>query len=182
MGGPIPGPIVTGQKRTAEGTTLTSSNSFSVLDYDEIIARSNKMGVNIDDSCLPAIDLLKHLEVARCALSKKHVALNEPARTSESMSIEASNLADAPDTFGNMLLEWETEETSEVENDREDDFTLITSKRSRKPVQRLSLSGKKLPRKSKENPRLKRVGKGNGQGIHGPPKPAPKNKNKQSLS
>jgi len=54
------------------------------------------------------------------------------------------------------MLDRETEVDTDNGVSELDDFILVPSKRNRKPVTRLSISGRKPPRsKSKENPCLK---------------------------
>jgi len=168
-----------GTKSNVDCTFIPSTNSFSVLDSKEIILRSNKMGVYcLDDSYFPAIDLLKDLELARCALSKKHDDLTKSSTSVEiNPAKENPTIVNIPDSFGDISLDWDVEESSEVENYEKECFVLVASKRSRKPVQRLMLSSKKLPKKGKGNPSLRKKDAGKDQGIHGPAKPASKNKN-----
>lgn len=67
------------KKRSLEGNTIPISNSFSALDDDELIKRSNCMGVVINSSDFTAVELLKDLENARHALNKKLVDSNIPS-------------------------------------------------------------------------------------------------------
>ena len=123
------------EKGSTEGNYLSTSNSFSVLEDNAIIARSMSMGVKLDVSNFDPIDMLRDLESARLALhSKQQEILNcKPLDEHDSLSV--------PDISenGEKLIQWLEEEHSDVE-----DFILVSSKkRTRKPAQRLCLSGKK---------------------------------------
>lgn len=59
------------KKRTLEGN-IDLSNSFSILDNDELLVQKCiSMGVKLDDNNFVAINLLKDLEYARIALNQK---------------------------------------------------------------------------------------------------------------
>jgi len=123
-------------KRTLEGTDYTTSNSFSILDNDEIIIRSTAMGVNLDVSNFAHIDILKNMENARAALSNK---MAQPV-------IDTVSLDPSLEDDNDIIAE------NEVESDF-DDFVLVTPKRNRKPAKKFCFSGRKPPKsKHKENP------------------------------
>ena len=65
-------------KRNLEGTNLNSENSFSALDNEEIISKSDLMGVHISDVNYSDIDLIKDLEVARHSLEEKKIRILYP--------------------------------------------------------------------------------------------------------
>jgi hypothetical protein len=58
------------QKKNLEGNRLTFKNSFAVSN-NELMHRSKKMGVKINDEELQKFDLLKDLEVARANLNEQ---------------------------------------------------------------------------------------------------------------
>ena len=117
------------------GNPLVTSNSFSSLNDDDIIARTISMGVNIDVSNFDSINMLKDLESARLAL---HLKQQENLAGKNYEVQDPSSIQKDSETEGK-LLEW-----LESDHSDESDFILVTSKkRTRKPVQRLILSGKK---------------------------------------
>jgi len=120
-------------KRALEGNNA-SVNSFSILNNEEIVARSLYMGVNIDSCTFASIDMLKELENARIALAKK---------TNQKNVLPEDNCPSPITSDGENL---DPDGMSEFE-----DFILVTSKRNRKPTKRFSLSGRKPPKiKGKE--------------------------------
>ena len=131
-------------KRTLEGNN-DSSNSFSILGNDEIIDRSMSMGVKLDVSSFASIDILKNMENARIALSKKqihpapaHISNDSSFNDSEVLNLELDSKPDCVNS------------DNDVESDLED-FTLVTSKIKRKPNNRFMPSGRKPPQsKSKK--------------------------------
>ena len=129
-------------KRSLEGNINTSSNSFSILSNDDLVDKSIAMGVNINCGDYSSIDMLRNLEDARNALYNKKIQQEECVISSEP-PLEVSDLI--------------TQEDDEDENNSES-FTLVTSKRNRKAILRLSLSGRKPSKnKNKENPCGKRI-------------------------
>lgn len=115
-------------KRALEGNNA-SVNSFSILNNEEIVARSLSMGVNIDSCTFASIDMLKELENARIALAKK---------TNQKNVLPEDNCPSPITSDGENL---DPDGMSEFE-----DFILVTSKRNRKPTKRFSLSGRKPPK------------------------------------
>ena len=107
-------------KRNLEGTNLNSENSFSALDNEEIISKSDLMGVHISDVNYSDIDLIKDLEVARHSLEEKK---------KESYTHSCDE-------------EIKIEEIDEERSDLEE-VLVITPKRNPKPIKRLSLSGQR---------------------------------------
>ena len=65
--------------RDLEGTNLNSSNSFAVLDFDDIHARALEMGVDPTSFTLEKVDIMKYLEIARHNLNKKMVGVEAEA-------------------------------------------------------------------------------------------------------
>jgi len=130
------------------------------------------MGVKLDVSNFDPIDMLRDLESARLALhSKQQENLNgKPLVEHDSLYV--------PDISenGEKIIQWLEEEHSDVE-----DFILVSSKkRTRKPAQRLCLSGKKQKKKgNKEIPCPKQKGKGERLGNSANPPDPPKKGNKK---
>lgn len=122
-----------GKKRNLEGTNLNSENSFSVLANDDIIHLSKEMGITLNDSNYAAIDLIKDLEVARHSLAEKSVIVSVPS------------------IIGETFLEVVDEELTDFEN-----IVIHSQKRKGKPRNRLSLSGPRKNKKSKEKPHSKK--------------------------
>lgn len=118
-----------GRKRNLEGTNLNSKNSFSVLSYLDIMQKSKDIGVVIDDDNFATIDLMKDLEIARHSLLEKVITPTE------------SNIIEE------VIIEEGEEELSDYENQ-----LVLTPRRKGKPRTRLSLSGPRIKKKSKENP------------------------------
>ena len=131
-------------KRNNEGTSTNFSNSFSILDDDIIMSKGAQMGVHMDATDFESINMLKDLEIARLSLQEK-------TRLSTSSELNTEKEVDSHQEIQDseqILLKWLVEEKSE-----DDDFTLVTPKRHRKSVRRLTLSGKRYQKKgSKEIP------------------------------
>jgi hypothetical protein len=60
-------------KRTLEGTNLSCSNSFALLDNDNICSMVVDMGVAILDEHFDVVEIMRDLEIARHALDKQKV-------------------------------------------------------------------------------------------------------------
>ena len=102
------------------------------------------MGVNLGVKDFDSIDMLKDLENARFSLQEKL----KSSTSSETNDVQDSNSPQINQLNDKSLLDWIEEEKSE-----EDDFILVQSKRHRRSVRRLTLSGKKPQKKGcKENP------------------------------
>jgi hypothetical protein len=65
------------QKKNLEGNQLNLKNSFAVLDNNELVIRSKKMGIDTTNLDLEKFDVLKDLEKARACLKDKVEGLNE---------------------------------------------------------------------------------------------------------
>jgi hypothetical protein len=59
------------QKKNLEGNHLNLKNSFAVLDNDELVIRSKKMGIDTTNLDLENFDVLKDLEKARACLKDR---------------------------------------------------------------------------------------------------------------
>ena len=105
------------KKRTNEGITINSSNSFSILGHDDIIDKGIHMGVNLGSCDYESIDMLKDLENARLALHEKMKA----TVTSDSNTDKGMNLSQNEHEDDINLLDWMEEGKSE-----EEDFVLVT--------------------------------------------------------
>jgi hypothetical protein len=111
-------------KRTLEGTNLSCSNSFAILDNDCISAMAKDMGVNILNMHFDLVEIMKDLEVAMHALDKqKRVDIIEP---NDNIPVE-----DLVVKVDHPMLEW-TKECSEIEQ-----FTLVQSRKKKKKRQSL---------------------------------------------
>jgi hypothetical protein len=108
------------KKKDLSGTSLNTSNSFAVLDDDDIIARALEMGVSQFSLPLEKVHYLKDLEIARHSI--KEMQGKETAVVNESDTI--------------LLLGF----NEELEDDI-DDFTPVVSRRTKK--QRKSAEKKK---------------------------------------
>ena len=92
------------------------------------------MGVNLGVKDFDSIDMLKDLENARFSLQEKL----KSSTLSETNNVQDLNPSQTNQLNDQTLLDWVEEENSE-----EDDFILVQSKRHRRSVRRLTLSGKK---------------------------------------
>jgi hypothetical protein len=108
------------KKKDLSGTSLNTSNSFAVLDDDDIIARALEMGASQCSLPLEKVHYLKDLEIARHSI--KEMQGKETAVVNESDTI--------------LLLGF----NEELEDDI-DDFTPVVSRRTKK--QRKSAEKKK---------------------------------------
>lgn len=110
------------KQRAWEGNITNSNNSFSVLDNCEIVDRSMHMGIIIEENNFSAIDMIKDLEAARFALNKKQLDTLKQGDQEDSETHKSDYENEGIIT----LEEWE-------DRSEEDDFTLVTPKRVRKP-------------------------------------------------
>jgi hypothetical protein len=62
--------LISHRKRAMEGITLSSHNSFAVLDNECIASIAIDMGIQIPECNFDSIDLMKDLEVARHVIDK----------------------------------------------------------------------------------------------------------------
>ena len=125
------------KKRTLEGTSSPSSNSFSILNNAEILANTIAMGVDMKTDDFDSINILRNMEDVRNALHIKQNQQNVCSPIIESPLGIVTNLNSDEDGTDSDI----------------DSFTIVTSKKNRKPVIRLSLSGRKPPNhRHKENP------------------------------
>jgi hypothetical protein len=107
-----------------EGTNLSCSNSFVVLDNDNICAMAEEMGVAILDMHFDTVEIMRDLELARHALDKqKTVEILDPNDSIPEEEIAVK--VEFP------MFEW-IEEGSESEQ-----FTLVQSKKKKKRKQTL---------------------------------------------
>jgi hypothetical protein len=106
------------RKRTLEGTNLTTSNPFVVLDNANIARLAGDMGIDCSSLNFYSIDLIKDLEIARHALEKPKNSVNEGKSEEEDSTLVP--ISSIPP------LEW-IEEDSEEER-----FTLVQSRKKKK--------------------------------------------------
>lgn len=137
-GGEVIPPTSINKDGKEKGNTIQLNNSFSILDNDEIIERSLNMGIMLNNDEFAAIDLIKDLEAARQALNQKH--LNVLKQTTQTETDPVTSESD-----DECLVSLE-----ELELETEDDFTLVTPKRSRKPSRRFTFSTSKPKKDNKE--------------------------------
>jgi hypothetical protein len=100
--------------RNLEGTNLSSHNSFSVLDDDNIFARALEMGVDPGSFSLEKINCMKDLEIARHSLIAKQV----PDKAADGNSVSNQPL----------LLGFDDESEDDL------DFTPVVSKKTKKKM------------------------------------------------
>lgn len=65
-----------GRKRTLEGTNLTESNCFAILDNEVIFDIAANRGISLCVDDFEKIDIMKDLEIARHCLKNKSDAIN----------------------------------------------------------------------------------------------------------
>ncbi|RLN11852.1 hypothetical protein C2845_PM09G09340 [Panicum miliaceum] len=139
------------KKRSVEGNTLPTSNAFSSLDDNMIADLSLNMSVNINDKHFESLNVIRDLELARYAINSKQQTAHPQTQPDTAIGLSQNEMDP-----GQNLLEWLESEQSE-----DDGFTIVTPKRIRKAVKRLSISGKKPSKgRSKENPCQKKEGEG----------------------
>jgi hypothetical protein len=117
-----------------EGKHLNLKNSFAVLNNNELMARSRKMGVKVGVDDLTKFDILKDLESARSNLMDRNS--NEMVvgghETEEIISLEEMK-----------YLEWKSD-VSEEEN-----FQIVSSRKTKKQEknkkEKRDLRGKEWP-------------------------------------
>jgi hypothetical protein len=112
-----------------EGKHLNLKNSFAVLNNNELMVRSRKMGVKVGVEDLAKFDILKDLESARSNLLYRNS--NEMVvggqETEEIISLEEMK-----------YLEWKSDVSEE------EDFQIVSSRKTKK--------NKRKTRKKKETP------------------------------
>jgi hypothetical protein len=114
------------QQRDLEGNIPVNSNSFSVLQDDEILNKALEIGIDVSSLPLNTINQLRDLENARGNLAKKQSMKNKVDKTVEEIFV-ADDILEHKD--------------SDLEDDL-DDFTLVVSRKSKKNLRKNS-AGKK---------------------------------------
>jgi hypothetical protein len=104
------------QKKNPEGNRLTFKNSFAVSN-NELMHRSKKMGVKINDEELQKFDLLKDLEVARANLNEQTNKLEVTPILEDDNNLPLEEIK---------FIEWQSDSFDEEE------FHIVTSRKSRK--------------------------------------------------
>jgi DNA polymerase III alpha subunit len=112
-----------------EGKHLNLKNSFAVLNNNELMVRSRKMGVKVGVEDLAKFDILKDLESARSNLLD---------RNSNEMVVGAHEIEDIIPLEEMNLLEWKSDVSEE------EDFQIVSSRKTKK--------NKRKARKKKETP------------------------------
>jgi hypothetical protein len=106
------------KKRSLQGTSLTSKNSFAVLDNEVIAELANSMGVKASSFQFETFDLMKDIEVARHAINKvKKIPMPDPIEFVNESETIANKIP---------LLQW-LDDDSESEQ-----FTLVQSRKKKK--------------------------------------------------
>ena len=146
--------LTEGQSKTAEGN-FTTQNSFSVLNENDIIVRSNNMGVKIADNDFASINLLSELEKARALLHMKR-----SVHDTMTAHAEPSNVSDDGSMVG-------TIDDAQEEQSDFDDFVLVSPKRLRKPNKKFGCSVSNRKKNSKHN--RENICKSKGGGSQGIP-------------
>jgi hypothetical protein len=124
------------QKKNLEGNYLNLKNSFAVLSNDELVSRSKKMGVKVDDNELEKFDVLKDLEMARANLNEK---INNQAEN------QNKDTDSCPPLEEMRFIEWKSDSSEE------EDFQIVSSRRSKKKRKNKNTQNNK---KSKKMPIL----------------------------
>jgi hypothetical protein len=121
------------------GGKCCESNSFFNLGAQNIIHRSLNMGVAINNDALPVIDMLAELEKARICLYRK--TLTQTSSVDENINI--NELINNNQNDDGIISSDNSSSGEERVPSESDGFTVVRSRRDRKPPKRLSLSGKK---------------------------------------
>ena len=115
--------------KNLEGNSLSSNNSFAVLENIDITIKAGKLGIDSQSLTYERIDMLKELEKARAGLIEKKDVNNDSINSLGMTSLPSEEMK---------LLEWYSE------NSDEDGFQLVSSRKSRKKKKSL------LPRPKKK--------------------------------
>jgi len=113
--------------KNLEGNSLSSNNSFAVLENIDITIKAGKLGIDSQSLTYERIDMLKELEKARAGLIEKKDVNNDSINSLGMTSLPSEEMK---------LLEWYSE------NSDEDGFQLVSSRKSRKK-KRASCLGQK---------------------------------------
>jgi len=103
--------------KNLEGNSLSSNNSFAVLENIDITIKAGKLGIDSQSLTYERIDMLKELEKARAGLIEKKDVNNDSINSLGMTSLPSEEMK---------LLEWYSE------NSDEDGFQLVSSRKSRK--------------------------------------------------
>jgi hypothetical protein len=104
------------QQRDLEGNNSVNSNSFSVLQDDEILSKALEIGIDVSSLPLNTINQLRDLEIARDNLAKKQSMKNNIDKIVEEVPVVVEELE---------------HKGLDLEGDF-DDFTPVVSRRSKK--------------------------------------------------
>jgi len=115
--------------KNLEGNSLSSNNSFAVLENIDITIKAGKLGIDSQSLTYERIDMLKELEKVRAGLIEKKDVNNDSINSLGMTSLPSEEMK---------LLEWYSE------NSDEDGFQLVSSRKSRKKKKSL------LPRPKKK--------------------------------
>jgi hypothetical protein len=96
------------QQRDLEGNNSVNSNSFSVLQDDEILSKALEIGIDVSSLPLNTINQLRDLEIARYNLAKKQSMKNKVDKIVEEVSVAVDVLehkdSDLEGDFDDLLL------------------------------------------------------------------------------
>jgi hypothetical protein len=112
------------QKKNLEGNQLNFKNSFAVLDNNELVIRSKKMGIDITNLDLEKFDVLKDLEKARACLKDKAETLNVSEVNENNHPLPVEEMK---------YIEWKSDSSDE------EGFRVVSSQRSKKRGKKLRL-------------------------------------------
>jgi len=101
-------------KKNLEGTSIHLKNSFAVLNNNELIVRSQKMGVNTNNLDLEHFDIMRDLEKARSNLTDRSEDLAKGKQIVEKEPLPFEELK---------LITWHSDESDE------EGFKLVSSKK-----------------------------------------------------
>jgi hypothetical protein len=110
------------KKKNLEGNFSKHQNSFAVLSNNEIIDRSRKMGVRIENNIPEKCDILRELEKARANLCEKEIQKgnDQDKENSENLPLEEMK-----------FIEWKSDSSDE------EGYHLVTSRKQKKLKRRI---------------------------------------------
>ena len=113
-------------KKNLEGNSMQFKNSFAVLENSELLAKSNKMGINTKKMDLEYFDIMKDLELARANLAE---------RSKEELPADSNASADNDLPFEEVkYITWKSDSSDE------EGFKVVSTKKHRKKQRKISSS------------------------------------------
>ena len=104
-------------KKNLEGNSLSSKNSFAVLENSDIIIRAGKLGIDSTNLNYEKIDMLRELERARAGLIEK--------KRESVIEVDTENTTSLPSEEVK-FLEWYSE------NSEDEGFQLVSSRKTKR--------------------------------------------------